>query len=479
MKRFRVVVLGGGITGLAAAYRCRELAAEQTIDAEITVLERSSRVGGCVETHHDGDYVLEFGPDSIVAEKPAAIDLARRLGVAEQIQSMRPEYRGARILRGSRLVPIPPEFRLFAPTSLAALVTSGLLSAKGIARAAIEPLIPPRRSAGDESLASFVTRRFGREVLERLAQPLIGGIYSGDPQQLSMQATMPQFLEAERKYGSVVRGMRARSGSGATKPGFNLVSMRSGLGTITSALELSLRDAIRTSSDIVGLRRFVDENGGAVWKIVLADGTEIEADAVINALPAQVGADLIEDIDADLAAMLRSIRYHSVATITMAYALRDIPQLPRCTGFVVPHVEGRKIRATTFTSQKYTNRSPEGFTVLRAFAGGALQSAVLNATDEDLIGMVRAEFQALLGIVAEPRFSIVRRWTGALPEYRVGHVDLVDRIERRAATLGGFVLAGAAYRGAGIPDCVRSGEGAATAVFTEGLGAYRQSQALT
>ncbi|MHB8148258.1 MAG: protoporphyrinogen oxidase [Vulcanimicrobiaceae bacterium] len=456
----RIVVLGGGISGLAAAYRSRELAEQHRRRVEITVLERSTRVGGCIQTRYDEGFVLEMGPDSLITEKPAAIDLASRVGLEGDITPVLSEYRGARVVRAGRLIPVPDDFRLFTPLSLGGLITSRLFTPAGMLRAAMEPFIPVKRSVEDESLSSFVTRRFGREILDRLAQPLIGGIYSGDPERLSMQATLPQLLYMERTHGSLVHGMRSamQNPQPAASP-HRMVSLRGGLGTLVAALERELRASIRTSSEAVRLQR--RSASGQGWTITLSDRSEVEADAVICALPADASARLLDDLEPQAAALLRTITYHSVATVTIIFASDDIPKLPRCTGFVVPHTEGRSIMATTFSSQKYVNRAPAGFAVLRAFVGGALQPAMAALDEAELIDMVRKEFRELLGITARPRMAIVHRHPGALPEYSLGHTSVVNDIEGVVALLGNFALAGSAYRGVGIADCVRSGERAA------------------
>jgi protoporphyrinogen/coproporphyrinogen III oxidase len=457
----RVVVVGAGITGLAAAYRLREISLERGLTIDLSVLERASRIGGCIETQCDGEFVLELGPDSIVTEKASGLGLVRRLGLERDTIPIRAEFRGARVVRGQRLVPIPSDFRFFTPTSLVSLVSSGLFSWTGVARAALEPFVPARTGGGDESLASFVTRRFGREVLDRLAQPLIGGIYSGDPSRLSMRATIPQFLDLERRYGSLIRGMRATRNTSRIETTPRLISLRNGLGEIVDSLARALESEIRTRHEAVELRYNPVSNDASRWAVRLADGTTIEADAIICALPAYQAAHLIAPVRPRLGEILCRIVYHSVATVTMAFASADLPELPRCTGFVVPYTERRKILAATLVTQKYEHRAPAGYTLVRTFLGGALQPDLATKSDEELGELSRSELRALLGISAVPRFAIVRRWHRSMPEYALGHAALVDEVEREVAGLNGFALAGSAYRGAGIPDCIRMGERAA------------------
>lgn len=459
----RIAIVGAGVSGLAAALQLNDLRDEHGLDVEIAVYERGARTGGCVQTVHEGGYTMELGPDSLLVDKPAARDLLRRLGLEDQLVAMRPEYHGSRIVHRGRLRPIPNEFRLFTPTSLPALLRSGIFSPAGIARAAMEPFIPPRASGEDESLASFVTRRFGREVLDRLAQPLIGGIYSGDPQRLSMQATLPQFVEMERRHGSLVRAMSAaRSRADAPKGSApQLMSLRGGLQTIVDALAQRVESSVRASSEVTVLSR--DENG---WNIAFADGSHAQADAVICALPAYAAARALRGVDSQLADLLERIRYNSIATVNVAYDAADLPQLPRTPGFVVPYVEGRRITAATISTQKYPDRSPQEGVLLRAFIGGALQPELVQLPDEQLAQIARDEFAALLGIVAQPNFAVTRRWMRLLPEYGVGHVSLVASIEERAAALPGLALAGSALHGVGMPDCVATGQTAAARLLS-------------
>lgn len=458
----RVGVLGAGIAGLAAALRARDLARERGIDLDVTIYERADRIGGCIETYRGDGFTLELGPDSMLIDKPAGVELLRRLGLEEHVLAMRPEFRGSRIVRGRHLVPIPDDFRLFTPTSMLSLAKSGLLGAGGVLRAAMEPLVPPRRGTGDESIAAFVSRRFGREVFDRIAQPLVGGIFGGDPARVSTAATLPYMQEAERNHGSLVRGMQAarktaRASGASVKP--RLVSLRLGLAELTDALQRELAGCIRTNAGV----RSVERTNGA-WNLTLADGSRAACDVLICALPAYEAARLVANLDTRMADRLQSIRYHGVATITLAFPTNEMPALPRATGFVVPQIENRKIMALTFTTQKYEGRAPQGTTVVRAFAGGAFEPRLAAAPNDELIGIVRDELADLLDVGADPSLALVRRWPNALPEYAVGHRDLVALIRADAARIGALALAGNAYDGAGIPDCIRTGFAAAESI---------------
>jgi oxygen-dependent protoporphyrinogen oxidase len=454
---YRIAIAGAGVSGLAAALYALDAAQERGMDIDVTIFERTVRAGGCVQTISDSGYTMELGPDSLLVDKPAARDLLRRLGLENQIVTTPDRFRGARIVHRGRLRPIPSDFRLFTPKSLPALLRSGIFSPAGIARAALEPFVPARASEDDESLASFVTRRFGREVLDRLAQPLIGGIYSGDPQRLSMRATLPQFVEMERRHGSLLRAMSfgaAAAASQAAAP--QLSGLRGGLQTLVDALVACAGARIRFSSEIVQLVRDTD-----CWTCVFADGSHVQANAVILATPAYAAARALREVDPELARLLECIRYNSIATVNLAYDASDVPALPASTGFVVPYAEGRRITAATISSQKYPDRSPQAAVLVRAFIGGALQPQLVELPDGELAQTAQDELRALLGIAAQPRFAVTRRWFRLLPEYGVGHLELVNEIATRAAALGGLALAGSAYGGVGIPDCVASGTAAA------------------
>ncbi|TAM74205.1 protoporphyrinogen oxidase [bacterium] len=458
----RVAVIGGGISGLAAAYRLRELAVEQSLPVEVTVLERAPRAGGCVETLQRDGFTMETGAETLLADKPAIVSVLRRLGLEHELAPTRPEFKGSRVLRNGRLVPLPPGVMLFAPSRPAALVTSGLFSLRGLARMAMEPFVPVRRSSEDESLASFVTRRLGREVLERLAQPLIGGIYSADPQRLSMQAALPRFVELEQRYGSLVRALTS---SDQAHRSATLTSVRGGLGTIVDRFVHELSGRVILNQGVLALQRHCDSSGTRSWVLSLADGSTLTADAVICATPLHEGARLLRTVQPHLSELLGSIAYNSIATINLAFDEAAARRLPRSYGLVVPFVEGRRITALTIVSQKYADRAPQGSVLLRVFIGGALQANLLDFDDQTLVRAARDEIRDLLGISANPLLTTVRRWPHRLPEYALGHRERIAQIEREASALPCFALAGAALQGVGVPDCVQSGERAADSML--------------
>jgi oxygen-dependent protoporphyrinogen oxidase len=468
----RVAIIGGGISGLAAACRIRELAAAREFPLEAALFEKGPDLGRALATVREGGFVIETGADSFLSEKPWALELAKRLGLEQELIRTDGRYRKTYVVRAGRLVEIPEGFSLLAPTRFLPIVTSPLFSIRGKLRMGLEPLIPVRRDASDESLAAFVTRRLGREVLDRVAQPLAGGIYTADPESLSLMATMPRFIEMERRYGSLFKGLRAASRSipvqskGTSGARWSLfLSFRGGMRAIVDALAARLGECVRIRTEVTTLARPGSDRDGGGWRVELADGVHFDADAVIVATPAYDAARLLMPHDAELARLLGEIRYSSAASVNLAYRVADIPRLPESFGFVVPVKEHRKIIACTFSSVKFAHRAPDGTVLMRMFLGGALQAEMMALEDNALVAAAREEIAALLGVRAEPVLTHVQRWPGQMPQYSLGHLDRVARIERRASALSGLALAGAAYRGVGVPDCVHSGEQAAEAVL--------------
>ena len=456
----RIVIIGGGIAGLAAAHRLLELTRQQPI--QLTLLEASSRLGGTIETVHRDGFLLERGPDSFISEKPEAVALAKRLGLESQLIQTNEQHRRSFIVRDGRLRPVPEGFQLLAPSRIWPFLTSDIFSFAGKARIAADLLLPRKVTNGrnDESLASFVRRRLGTEALERMAQPMVGGIYTADPETLSLRATLPRFLEMEREHRSLILAMLRQRGnvpdkgtSGARYSFF--LSFDRGMQVLVDALARAIGECrLNTRAESV-------KRDGPPWTITTNSGEQIEADAICLAVPAYVAASLLEQTNAELAGKLQQIKYASTATINFGYRREVIKHPLDGFGFVVPFVEKRSLIACSFSSVKFSRRAPEGQVLLRAFAGGALQPEIFQLAEAELVARVDADLRELLGISEKPLFVEVAKWERAMPQYEVGHVERVKEIESLLEP--GLTLAGNAYHGAGIPDCIRSGEKAAEA----------------
>ena len=455
---------------MAAAYRLSELRRTQQRPVAITVLEAADRFGGVIETTTRDGYLLEGGPDSFLSDPPVAVELCRRLGIADELIETQPHHRRSYVVRKGRLVPVPPGVYLIAPGRLTSLCWMPLLSWPGRLRMACEPFIPVRREDGDESVASFVRRRLGREALTRLGQPMIGGIYAADPERLSLQATFPTFRDMERRYGSLIRGIRARAAasgqavSQASGPRYSLfLSLRGGLRTLIDALIAQMPDVeLRRSAPVARMAR------GVTWTITLLGGETIEADAVCLALPAHHTATLLRFSAPDLAQALAGIPYESVATVNLAFRRADVPHPLDGFGVVMPSVERRGLMGCTFSSVKFPDRAPEGMVLLRGFVGGALQPEMFALDESAMERMVRDELRDLLGIRAAPRLSAIHRYRQAMPQYHLGHLERLAAIEETARHYPGLYLTGNGYRGIGIPDCIRQAEVVAEQMWKRG-----------
>jgi len=455
------VVVGGGITGLAAAHRATELARERGIMLDLTLIESRERLGGSIASERVDGFLVEAGPDSFLSEKPWALALCRRLGVEDRLVRTDDRFRKIFVWHRGRLHPLPDGFQLLAPTALLPFATSSLFSLPGKLRMALD-LVLPRGVADDESLGAFVRRRLGAEALERVAQPLVAGIYTADPDDLSLTATMPRFIELERKERSVILGLR-RGLRRAPLPGTSgarwslFVTFAGGMEELVTALTGKLpAGAVVLKQRVSALQR-----EGAGWRVATAEGGRFEADRVILATEAHATARLTRYLDPALATLLEEIPYASAATVSLGYRRADVPHGLDGFGFVVPRTEGKALLAATFSSVKYPGRAPEGHVLIRGFLGGMLNSAILTEDDEALLARARAELREALGIAASPVLTRLHRWPASMPQYRVGHLARVETIERVSGALPGLSLAGAAYRGVGIADCVRSGEAAA------------------
>ena len=449
----RIVIIGGGISGLAAAHRVLEL----NPAAQVTILEASSRLGGTIQTEYRDGFLIERGPDSFISEKPQAVALAKRLGLESRLIETNEKYRRSFIVRNGRLRPVPEGFQLLAPSRMWPFITSDIFSVTGKARMAADLFLPRKNTNGttDESLASFVRRRLGAEALDRMAQPMVGGIYTADPETLSLRATLPRFLEMERKHRSLILAMmrqgRAQK-SGTSGARYSLfLSFDRGVQVLVDALT-QIKADFRLNTRA---QRLTFDQG---WTITTDKDEALKADAVCLAVPAYIAASLLTG---ELAGKLREIKYASTATINFGYRRAAIAHPLNGFGFVVPFIEKRSLIACTFSSVKFSGRVPDGHVLLRAFAGGALQPEIFELDESELAARVEADLRELLGINEAPLFVETAKWERSMPQYEVGHLDRIVEIENEVSQFPGLALAGNSYRGAGIPDCIRSGEAAA------------------
>ena len=464
----KLVVVGGGIAGLAAAQRATELARERGRTLELRVLEARDRLGGTIDTERVDGFTIESGPDSFLSEKPWALALCRRLGVEDQLLRTDDRHRKVYVWRAGRLHPLPDGFQLLAPTRFRPFLATSLFSWAGKLRMAMDLVLPRGGSGDDESLGAFVRRRLGTEALERVAQPLVAGIYTADPDELSLAATMPRFLELERRERSLILGLW-RAARKTPQPGTSgarwslFVTFKDGMKQMVDALAARLPDsAVQLRTRVTGIER-----AGERWRVGIGGGG-FDADAVIVATESHGASRLLRYVDPQIAMLLGDIPYASSATVSLGYRREDVPHALDAFGFVVPRTEGRALLAATFSSVKYPGRAPAGHVLIRGFLGGALDAALVDRRDDELIDRARDDLRAALGITAAPRLTRLFRHPASMPQYRVGHLARVETIDTRVGSMPGLFLAGGAYRGVGIADCVRSGEAAAEAALTPG-----------
>lgn len=462
---FHVVVVGGGIAGLSTAWYLQEEARRRVLDLRYTVLEQSGRWGGKILTERIDGFVVEGGPDSFITQKPWALQLARELGLEACLLGTNDHLRRTYVVHKGRPTPLPEGVLLVVPTRLMPFVRSSLISPLGKLRMGLEWFIPPRRDDEDETLAQFISRRLGREALDKIAEPLLSGIYNAEAERQSVLATFPRFRELERRYGSLTRGMLATrrakraAHSAHSKAQLSMfMSLQGGTCEMVEALVTRLTGDLRLNTAVEHLRPLND--GG--YELGLSDGSVMQADVVVLATPAYVSADLLAELAPQAAAGLAAIRYVSTGTISLAFRRSDVPNLLEGFGLVVPRSERRPINAITISSTKFERRAPEGYVLLRVFFGGSRSPQSMKLDDAQLLAVVRSELQLLLGISAQPLFYRIYRWHRSNPQYDVGHLQRIAAI--RAALPVGIYVTGSAYQGVGIPDCVRQGRETAQAV---------------
>jgi protoporphyrinogen/coproporphyrinogen III oxidase len=454
----KLIIVGGGLAGLAAAHHARE----RGID--FVLLEASDRVGGLVRTERADGFVIDRGPESILVEKPAAITLARAVGLESEIIGTLPANRGAFVVHQGRLERVPFGFSLLAPTDIPAFLRSPLLSTRGKARALLDIVLPRGEARDDESLSSFVRRRLGGEVLERIAQPMVGGIYGAHPDELSLGATMPRFLEAERAHRSVILGLRRAASGPSHGARYGLfASFRHGMGALVEALDAELRPSIRLETKVASIRK-----DGGVYRVALANGELLSSEALVLASSGPGIARLVSDVDDVLARDVASVPHGNAAIVTFAFRNERIVRRLDAYGYVTPTVEGRRVIASTWSSSKWAGRAPGGYALVRFFLGRAGDDALALAPERELVALARNDAAALLGATGAPELVRVDRAIGALPRYVVGHLETARRIEARVASHIGLGLAGAFLRGVGMPDTVASAQRAVDGAIRTG-----------
>ena len=454
----RVAIIGGGISGLSAAFDL-EQRRRSAGDVDYVLYESSPRLGGVLRTEYIQGCVVEAGPDSFVTEKPWAANLSREIGLGDQLLGSNDPDRKTYILTRGRLVEMPDGLMFMVPTKILPTGLSPLFSWRTKLRMTQELFHPPRAVNQDESVADFVERHYGREMVDRLADPLLSGVYGGDSANLSIRAVLPRFAEMERTHGSLGRAMLAArkkmsSASRKTAPPL-FTSLKNGMQHLAETLVSRLNPASLVTNSAV--KNIAPESGN--WRISWNSQSDL-FDKVILALPGLAAAEVLRETSSELASELSGIQYSSSITVGIAYDREVRQSLPPGFGFLVPRSEGKRLLAATFVHNKFPHRAPEDVALLRCFFAGSVAEEVWPMSDEQLIGIVRNELQQIIGIRSEPRFARVYRWKSAMAQYGVGHLERLNRIEAIRKQIPGLALAGNGFRGIGVPDCVRSGRDA-------------------
>ncbi len=460
----RIAIIGGGIAGLSTAWYLQKQGL-----TNIQLFERDQRLGGKLLTKHvalpddAGALLVEAGPDAFISQKPWGLQLARELGLDDQLISTEPARHKVFVLHRGKPEPLPDGINLVVPTEFWPLLRTPILSWPGKLRMLLDLVLPARQNNADESLADFVRRRFGAEALDKLGEPLMAGIHNAESDRQSLEATFPRFIEAERSHGSVIRGIRAAKAKAGKPKGQQLspfISLRGGIEQLITSLVAQLKVEIRTNCGVQSLR--YDPTNAQAYQLTLDDGTRVEADAVVLAVPSYAAAQLVQPWAEALAERLQAIRYVSTGTVSLAFRRSKSTMAFDSYGLVIPRSEHRLINAVTINSRKFAGRAPADYMLLRAFVGGSKHPEVLRLDDQQLTQLVRDQLKSIFGLVAEPVWSGVARWNEANPQYDVGHFQRMDQLE--ALCPEGLLLCGSGFRGVGIPDCVRQAQATAETI---------------
>lgn len=467
MNPIRVTIIGAGASGLACAHRLLELSKEKNLPLELNILDGAVKPGGTLTTVEKDGFVMEEGPDCFITEKPAGLEMCKKLGLEDHLIRTNPTMKQSFILKGEKLYPIPEGFYMLAPSRLMPLMTTPLLSPLGKLRAAIEPFIPVRKDPLDESVGAFVRRRLGKEVLEALAQPLIGGVYNAHPDDLSLNACTPRFKEMEVKYGSLLKAMAARRVSSQAQVSgarYSLfVSFKKGMATLGAALA----NAIPGESLWLGtLVHALNPSDKGTWEITSDRGTQ-EADAVVLAIQPSKMRPLIGGLDREWDKLLSSIPAHDSATLNLGFRRQDIAHKLDGFGFVVPSREKKLLVGCTFASQKFEGRAPENYVLLRAFLGADAVQQTKEKGEQALVEKLLEELKPILTLRDRPITQHLATYQGSMSYFRPGHLSLAARIEQKASESKGLYLAGNGLKGVGIPDTIAAGQAAAEKIFQD------------
>ena len=451
------IIVGGGISGLATAYYLAKGGAAPTL------IESRNRLGGVIQTEQVEGCTIEAGPDSFLSIKPAAMDLIGELGLRDEVIGSNDHLRVTYLRKGGKLVPLPDGLMMMVPTKILPLVTTRLLSPATKLRMGMELLRAPKPKADDESVADFVREHYGQEAVDYLAEPLLSGIYGGDPRELSVTAVLPRFVELAAKYGSLTRGVlasraKAPKSAGAKAPLFR--TLKGGLGQMVSAVEDAIRGKVTMCS---GRAETIERTAGGFR--VRVNGAWMEAADVVVACEAHSGAGLLSTVDARIAELMGMVAYSSSMTVAVGFDAADFATPPNGFGFLVPKKERRRLVACTWVGTKFSHRVPEGKIVARCFLGGMEDAGVLGESDEAVRAAVTEELRDIAGVTAPVRFMRIARWPRSMAQYTVGHPKRQAELEARLAQIPGLHVAGNAYQGIGIPDCIRMGKAAAEKIL--------------
>jgi oxygen-dependent protoporphyrinogen oxidase len=452
------LIVGGGISGLSTA---RYLA---RAGSSSMIVESRPRLGGVIQTDSVEGCTLEAGPDSFLSAKPAALELIRELGLADQVIGSNDHLRKTYIRKNGRLIPMPDGLMMMVPTKILPLLSTGLLGWRTKLRMGMELLRAPKPHANDESVAEFIEEHYGAEAVDYLAEPLLSGIYGGDPGALSVTAVLPRFVELANRHGSLTRGVLAERAKAAAyahrSPAPLFRTLKGGLGQLVNAVTATFGDKVQ----VLHARAETVEQTGAGFRTRIA-GDWLEAGRLVVACEAHGAAQLLGPVDARLAELLASVPYSSSMTVALGYDAADFARPPDGFGFLIPKKERRRLVACTWVGTKFSYRVPDGKIVARCFLGGTDDAGALNESDEAILAAVVSELREICGLKAQPRFTRIARWPRSMAQYTVGHPQRLKEIEARAAAIPGLYLAGNAYTGIGIPDCIRMGKAAAEGIL--------------